>query len=101
MLVLSRPLYHCPPTSVPPYPLPPTPCTPTPRGIRSANVLVASMDPVSVLLADLGVAHLLSAFVSGVDTSASKVCSVLTGEAADGPFLWAAPEVGAVAQWGL
>jgi serine/threonine protein kinase len=65
------------------------------RDLRTANVLVASMDPVHVLLADLGVAHLLSAFAHGgsVGVTASKVSTVLTGAAAKGPALWMAPEV--------
>ena len=66
------------------------------RDLRAANVLVASLDPIEVMLADLGVAHLLSAFATGsagVSITASKVTTLLTGDAATGPLLWMAPEV--------
>jgi serine/threonine protein kinase len=65
------------------------------RDVRSANVLVAAIDPVHVLLADLGVAHLLSAFVHTPEpaATASKMHTLLTGEAASGPLFWLAPEV--------
>jgi serine/threonine protein kinase len=65
------------------------------RDLRAANVLVASLDPVHVLLADLGVAHLLSAFArdAAPDITASKVSTVLSGDAVKGPVLWMAPEV--------
>ena len=35
------------------------------RDTRAANVLIASLDPIHALLADLGVSHQLSAFVAG------------------------------------
>jgi serine/threonine protein kinase len=66
------------------------------RDIRAANVLVAGMDPAHVVLADLGVAHLLSAFASRTvapGMTASKVHTVLTGASAAGPIWWLAPEV--------
>jgi serine/threonine protein kinase len=65
------------------------------RDLRAANVLVAGMDPVHVLLADLGVGHLLSAFARGATApgvTASKVTTKLTGNAAKGPLLYMAPE---------
>jgi serine/threonine protein kinase len=65
------------------------------RDLRAANVLVASLDPVRVLLTDLGISHLVSAFADGAPegVTASKVPTVLTGDAAKGPALWMAPEV--------
>ncbi len=65
------------------------------RDLRAANVLVASMDPVQVLVADLGVAHLLSAFAQGVTVRGgvggagapgATITTVLTGDAAVGPL---------------
>ncbi len=60
------------------------------RDLRAANVLVAGLDPLHVLLTDLGVSHLLSALsnlaearASGV--TASRVRTVLTGDAARAP----------------
>jgi serine/threonine protein kinase len=62
------------------------------RDLRAANILIAGMEPMHVMVADFGVSHLLSAFARG-DThmSASKMTSVLTGAAALGPL-----QVGAV-----
>jgi serine/threonine protein kinase len=66
------------------------------RDLRAANILVASLNPVHVLVTDLGIAHLRAAFARGtVDGSApqpSKFHSDLTGDAARGPLLWMAPE---------
>jgi serine/threonine protein kinase len=64
------------------------------RDLRAANVLIDSLDPLRVLVADLGVSHQLSAFASGdIYKGASKVTSVLTGAAALGPL-----QVGAVVE---
>jgi hypothetical protein len=67
------------------------------RDLRSANVLVSSLSPLCVLLADFGVSRLLSAFASGAAAkrgiAASAVSTVLTGGAALGPLQWSAPEV--------
>ncbi len=64
------------------------------RDLRAANVLVASLDPMQVMLTDLGVAHLLSAFTEGATAgvTASKVSTLLRGDAGRGPALWMAPE---------
>ncbi len=57
------------------------------RDLRAANVLIDALDPFRVLVADLGVSHLLSAFASGeVYKGASKITSVVTGNAALGPL---------------
>ena len=57
------------------------------RDLRAANILIDSLDPLRVLVADFGVSHLLSAFASGdMYKGASKVTSVLTGAAALGPL---------------
>ncbi len=59
------------------------------RDLRAANLLIDSLDPLHVLVADFGVSHLLSAFAAGaraVDLTASKVPSVVTGAAALGPL---------------
>ena len=68
------------------------------RDLRAANLLIAGLDPLHVLVADFGVSHLLSAFAAGahaVDLTASKVPSVVTGAAALGPLqvLFFQPEV--------
>jgi hypothetical protein len=67
------------------------------RDLRAANVLVASLSPLCVLLADFGVSRLLSAFASGAAAArgiaASAVPTLLTGGAALGPLQWSAPEV--------
>ncbi len=73
------------------------------RDLRAANVLVASLDPMQVMLTDLGVAHLLSAFTEGAaaGVTASKVSTLLRGDAGRGPALWMAPEAlnGELAKW--
>jgi serine/threonine protein kinase len=57
------------------------------RDLRAANVLIDSLDPLHVMVADFGVSHLLSAFASGeAHIGASKIESVLTGTAALGPL---------------
>jgi serine/threonine protein kinase len=57
------------------------------RDLRAANILIDSLDPLRVLVADFGVSHLLAAFASGdMYKGASKVTSVLTGAAALGPL---------------
>jgi serine/threonine protein kinase len=59
------------------------------RDLRAANLLIDSLDPLRILVADFGVSHLLSAFAAGaraMDLSASKVPSLLTGPAALGPL---------------
>ena len=57
------------------------------RDLRAANVLVDSLDPLQIRVADFGVSHLLSAFARGeMYKGASKVTSVLTGAAALGPL---------------
>ncbi len=59
------------------------------RDLRAANLLIDSLDPLRVLVADFGVSHLLSAFAAGVravDLTASKVPSVVMGAAALGPL---------------
>ncbi len=65
------------------------------RDGRASNVLLASLDPVMALLADLGVSHRLSAFVGDVAPveALSKMGTFLEGEEAKGPYLWSAPEV--------
>jgi serine/threonine protein kinase len=65
------------------------------RDGRASNVLLASLDPVIALLADLGVSHRLAAFLGdAVPVEApSKMGSYLKGDEVKGPFLWGAPEV--------
>ncbi len=61
------------------------------RDLRASNILIASLDPLHVMLSDFGVSHLLSAFSGGAgagraaDVSSGRVHSVLTGGAALGP----------------
>jgi serine/threonine protein kinase len=66
------------------------------RDLRAGNILVASLDPVHVLVADLGIAHLRAAYargtVAGTAPQPSKYYSKLYGDAARGPLLWMAPE---------
>ena len=64
------------------------------RDLRAANVLVDSLDPLQIRVADFGVSHLLSAFSGGAgagagraaDLTAGKVQTVLRGGAALGPL---------------
>ncbi len=59
------------------------------RDLRAANILIVSLDPVNVVVADFGVSHLLSAFTDpgrASEVNASAVSSVLTGNAALGPL---------------
>ncbi len=62
------------------------------RDLRAANVLVDSLDPLQIRVADFGVSHLLSAFCGGAgagratDLTAGKVQTVLRGGAALGPL---------------
>ncbi len=59
------------------------------RDLRAANLLIAGLDPLHVLVADFGLSHLLSAFAAGAppsDLTASRVPSVLMGVAALGPL---------------
>ncbi len=59
------------------------------RDLRAANLLIDSLDPLRVLVADFGLSHLLHAFAAGVravDLTASKVSARLTGGAALGPL---------------
>ncbi len=57
------------------------------RDLRAANILIDSLDPMRVLVADFGVSHQLSAFESGTAfKGASKIESMLTGSAAVGPL---------------
>jgi serine/threonine protein kinase len=60
------------------------------RDLRAANLLLDSLDPVQVRLADFGVSHLLSSFAGagpGLDVSAGRAHTVLRGGAALGPML--------------
>ncbi len=41
------------------------------RGLRAANLLIDSLDPLRVLVTDIGVSHLRSAFAAGLDASAA------------------------------
>ncbi len=68
------------------------------RDLRAANILIAGLDPLHGLVADLGVSHLLSAFAGACGASggsggrgSSKVTSVLTGAASLGPLQVGAP----------
>ncbi len=65
------------------------------RDGRASNVLLAGLDPVMALLADLGVSHRLAAFLGDAAPveAPSKMGTYLEGEAVKGPFLWGAPEV--------
>jgi serine/threonine protein kinase len=65
------------------------------RDGRAANVLLAAVDPILALLADLGVSHRLSAFQEGapLEAASTALASKLVGAEVAGPFLWAAPEV--------
>jgi serine/threonine protein kinase len=57
------------------------------RDLRAGNILIASLDPLHVMVADFGVSHQLSAFASGhAHNGASKMSSMLTGAAALGPL---------------
>jgi serine/threonine protein kinase len=59
------------------------------RDLRAANVLVDTLDPLQVYLADFGVSYRLSAFdkeSAGDRPSASAVSSVVLGNAAMGPL---------------
>ncbi len=59
------------------------------RDLRAANLLIDALDPLRILVADLGVSHQLSAFAANaraMDLSASKVPSVVVGGAALGPL---------------
>jgi serine/threonine protein kinase len=62
------------------------------RDLRAANVLVDSLDPLQIRVADFGVSHLLSAFSGGAgagraaDLTAGMVHTVLRGGAALGPL---------------
>ena len=62
------------------------------RDLRAANILVDSLDPVTVLVADFGISHQLSAFASATSggardgPGASKFQSLLKGVAAVGPL---------------
>ena len=68
------------------------------RDFRAANVLLASRDPLRVVVTDFGVSHRLSSHSTGVGTAAvgshhdAAVGTVLTGGAALGPVAWMAPE---------
>jgi serine/threonine protein kinase len=56
------------------------------RDLRAANILVDSLDPLHVVVADFGISHLLSTFQRGTAvTGASQADTTLTGEAAVGP----------------
>ncbi len=65
------------------------------RDGRASNVLLAALDPVTALLADLGVSHRLAAFLGDAAPveAPSKMGTYLEGEAVKGPYLWGAPEV--------
>jgi serine/threonine protein kinase len=70
------------------------------RDIRSANILVDSLDPLRVVVADFGLSHLLSEFRRSPSAAgqrllmnASKFDTMLQGWAAVGPIQWSAPEV--------
>jgi serine/threonine protein kinase len=57
------------------------------RDLRAANILIDSLDPMRVLVADFGVSYQLSAFASGeMYKDASRIESVVTGAAALGPL---------------
>ncbi len=57
------------------------------RDLRAANVLVATVDPLCILVADFGLSHHMSAFAKGeVYKGASRITTVLTGTAAIGPL---------------
>jgi serine/threonine protein kinase len=58
------------------------------RDLRAANVLIASLDPLHVLVADFGLSHLFAAFASGHGLSlrASTLSAYLLGGAAAGPL---------------
>jgi serine/threonine protein kinase len=61
------------------------------RDLRAANLLIDSLEPLRVLVADFGVSHQLSAFKDRADASspsisASVVPTVLEGPAALGPI---------------
>jgi serine/threonine protein kinase len=61
------------------------------RDLRAANVLVQSLDPVAVMLADFGLSHVMPAFVGVEPAVAAKLCasdmsSVVTGDAALRPI---------------
>jgi serine/threonine protein kinase len=59
------------------------------RDLRAANILIAGLDPLHVMVADFGVSHILSAFAAQAGdtfTAASKVTSVLMGAAGLGPL---------------
>jgi serine/threonine protein kinase len=60
------------------------------RDLRAANLLIAGLDPLHVLVADLGLSHQLAAFVDGrqaPDLTASKAPSIVKGTASLGPQL--------------
>ncbi len=65
------------------------------RDGRASNVLLAALDPVTALLADLGVSHRLAAFLGDAAAveAPSKMGTYLKGDEVKGPFLWGAPEV--------
>ncbi len=65
------------------------------RDGRASNVLLAGLDPVMALLADLGVSHRLAAFLGDAspEDAPSKMKTYLKGEEVKGPYLWGAPEV--------
>ncbi len=65
------------------------------RDGRASNVLLAGLDPVMALLADLGVSHRLAAFLGGAAPveAPSKMGTYLEGDAVKGPYLWGASEV--------
>jgi serine/threonine-protein kinase/endoribonuclease IRE1 len=62
------------------------------RDLRAANLLIDSLDPLHVLVADFSTSHRLSAFAGPGDAGmaaglhADKVTSVLRGEMALGPI---------------
>ncbi len=62
------------------------------RDLRAANLLIDSLDPLRVLVADFGTSHRLSAFEGPGDAGmaaglhADKVSTVLSGEMAVGPI---------------
>ena len=54
------------------------------RDVRAANILIDSLHPVKVRLADFGVSHLLSVRARG-EAASGQVPSVITGDAALAP----------------
>jgi serine/threonine protein kinase len=56
------------------------------RDLRADNILVDSVDPLHVYIADLGISHLLSERKRGLSgCPASQVYTILYGSAARGP----------------